>query len=419
LQLTGDNTVTVDNNTSITHNLFGGILLEGNSNDITISGNISYNGREKFYNTSSYTWGRDKDGIGIGGIGGDITGITITGATISYNGPEDGDQVAGDDNETGAGIYIGTSYAMTVSNLSITKNNIYKNHTNGIFIDHDLISGTISYNIIRDNLNYTSTDTRNAFHVNCTNAGFTSVNIWNNIIARNYGNAGLYLTGTNETISLKNNIFYNNGRTGTYRGDLWLQDADITGLTETNNVFYRAGTAWDSASVIEHNTTTWDRTHIVGASAGYWQNDSGKGANDSVANPLFTSSSDYRLLSSSPAINAGVDVGLVSDFLPGHGINGLPDIGAYEYNSIPILTSPAQAATGLAFPIVFKWVAYSGAYKYWLRVDDNSNFSSPEISNQEVIPATYCSATECTYSADASTLKMGTHYYWNVRALHP
>jgi hypothetical protein len=43
--------------------------------------------------------------------------------------------------------------------------------------------------------------------------------------------------------------------------------------------------------------------------------------------------SDYRLRAGSPAINAGVDVGLTTDFL-GKPIRGVPDIGAYEFQSV-------------------------------------------------------------------------------------
>lgn len=60
----------------------------------------------------------------------------------------------------------------------------------------------------------------------------------------------------------------------------------------------------------------------------------------------FTDASDYRLSPSSPAINAGVNVGLTSDFL-GNPIKGLPDIGAYEFRGGgPIaFMSASQAAT--------------------------------------------------------------------------
>ncbi len=46
--------------------------------------------------------------------------------------------------------------------------------------------------------------------------------------------------------------------------------------------------------------------------------------------PLFRSATDFRLKGGSPAINAGADVGLTTDFL-GNDLYGIPDIGAYEY----------------------------------------------------------------------------------------
>jgi len=45
--------------------------------------------------------------------------------------------------------------------------------------------------------------------------------------------------------------------------------------------------------------------------------------------PLFVSATDFRLKAGSPAINAGVNVGLTTDFTGGK-IAGKPDIGAYE-----------------------------------------------------------------------------------------
>jgi hypothetical protein len=48
---------------------------------------------------------------------------------------------------------------------------------------------------------------------------------------------------------------------------------------------------------------------------------------------VYTDQSDYRLKSSSPAKNAGIDVGLTTDYL-GNPIRGLPDIGAYEYKPV-------------------------------------------------------------------------------------
>jgi hypothetical protein len=48
--------------------------------------------------------------------------------------------------------------------------------------------------------------------------------------------------------------------------------------------------------------------------------------------PLFISFSNFHLLPASPAINAGIDVGLTSDFDGNPVPSGLaPDIGAYEF----------------------------------------------------------------------------------------
>lgn len=62
-------------------------------------------------------------------------------------------------------------------------------------------------------------------------------------------------------------------------------------------------------------------------------------SNDNITDsePMFVDiGTDYELQSGSPAINAGINVGLDKDFR-GWSIVGLPDIGAYEYGA----TAPA------------------------------------------------------------------------------
>jgi PGF-pre-PGF domain-containing protein len=68
-----------------------------------------------------------------------------------------------------------------------------------------------------------------------------------------------------------------------------------------------------------------------------WQTESGQDANSVInTDPFFTSASgnDFTLQSTSPAIDAGVDVGLTQDFA---GVSipqgSAPDIGAYEYGN--------------------------------------------------------------------------------------
>lgn len=71
----------------------------------------------------------------------------------------------------------------------------------------------------------------------------------------------------------------------------------------------------------------------------------------------------------------------------------------------PTLAAPADASTLFILKPVFDWSDVSGATSYTIQVDNNSDFSSPEITN---------SPTASTYTpgADMST---GT-YYWKVLA---
>lgn len=52
--------------------------------------------------------------------------------------------------------------------------------------------------------------------------------------------------------------------------------------------------------------------------------------NNIYSDPLFVSSDDYHLISGSPAINAGIEIGLEKDF-DGIPVIWKPDIGVYEY----------------------------------------------------------------------------------------
>jgi hypothetical protein len=77
-------------------------------------------------------------------------------------------------------------------------------------------------------------------------------------------------------------------------------------------------------------------------------------SNETPANPLFMSAIDFRLQATSPAIDTGVDVDLTSDYngslVP---IGTYPDIGAYEYNSVP------------ALPTATQYVVSEGAYQMY------------------------------------------------------
>lgn len=65
----------------------------------------------------------------------------------------------------------------------------------------------------------------------------------------------------------------------------------------------------------------------------------------SGADPQFISSSDFRLQSTSPAINAGVYIGLTSD-LAGNAVSNPPEVGAYEFPGVKLSISGKAEISG-------------------------------------------------------------------------
>jgi len=124
-------------------------------------------------------------------------------------------------------------------------------------------------------------------------------------------------------IFLKNNIGYSDTGLGIYVGpNVYDQTLDIT-----NNIWYSGGSNfyfWNDGT--GNNLATWNALTGIGT--------------DINSDPLFTdaANADFTLTASSPAIDAGTDVGLTSDFngatVPFNAISSKSpdfDIGAYEY----------------------------------------------------------------------------------------
>ena len=145
----------------------------------------------------------------------------------------------------------------------------------------------------------------------------------NTIIETNQGSwvvLGFSSQPSSSTFSYKNNIAYVKGFSGF---------SNYGGFTHSNNLYYWTGSSAN-----------------LGFSSG-----SGEVVNQ---DPLFVdpgSGRNYNLKQGSPAIDKGVSLGYTVDFDSKAVPNGsAPDLGAYEYGSTPISSTPTPAATPIATP---------------------------------------------------------------------
>lgn len=176
---------------------------------------------------------------------------------------------------------------------------------------------TVINNIVANNASY-------GLHI----AGYKTVSnlkVYNNIFAMN-GRSGGTLWQPVENVEIKNNIFYKNARYG-----LETFDSSGPGVVLENNIFYGNAVASPKVFVYPSGSLTITETNSI------------------INNPLFVNDSgDFRVLSTSPAINAGVNLNLVTiDFFGTARPQGSAiDIGVYEY----LLSAPAPSPSPTPAP---------------------------------------------------------------------
>lgn len=146
----------------------------------------------------------------------------------------------------------------------------------------------------------------------------SDIYIYNNVIdaaTEAYAGIGIWMMGNITNLNIQNNII--NGNFEDHAVVARLQSpaasATIAGLNITNNNYY--GGAGNSFY------------HVAGITITDEVN-----SDNITTDPLFRSAGYFRLQSTSPAINAGTNVSLTSDFA-GHRVpqQDTVDIGAYEY----------------------------------------------------------------------------------------
>jgi hypothetical protein len=297
-----------------------GINASSNSNNVIVSNNSAHHcGNAKQDNS---------DGHGIGTNS--ANNILIELNDVYANGSGGGD---GNGNMRAAIMLYNTA------NSCICRNRVHDNYRAGIDIAASTGAKNISNNEVCYNLIYNNgfgSPAGNTYHFGIglrMNQSVISENnkVCNNVIYNNdFSNAGqvhqgaLKLTSVNNAsitkTVIKNNILYNN--ISGYELSKFTSGGGIVDVDLDNNIYYRSGAGkiifWEGAQ-------DWDTYHNVN------RNEPGS----INKNPLFISeaTSDFHLKSTSPAIDAGIAVGISSDFA-GNPVKSKPDIGAFEFMSL-------------------------------------------------------------------------------------
>lgn len=231
----------------------------------------------------------------------------------------------------------GCSHGIVVAGLSagvdlgvVAYNNVHDVADDALWIDANCGALRVYYNILGPTKDC-SIDTFRG-----TAGTQEDLEVYNNLFIDS-DNAGVDLKKVTR-VTLKNNICSNCGLTNALHVADTVLNVDDNGDSNTtlptlvsdyNLAFVASGTANWSVNDLANG--------IVPSVFAAWKTLSGEDTHSVVSDPLFISSSDFRLQAGSPAINAGVDVGLTTDYL-GHPIIDFPDIGAYEFDSTLVFT---------------------------------------------------------------------------------
>jgi len=257
----------------------------------------------------------------------------------------------------------------------------------------------------------------------------------------------IYIEGASR-IRINNNIFYNNksgwdihmySGTGLFSADVSIlnntfafQNPNRDGFmvifyaTNTlieNNIFYSPRNVAVNLSGIGAGSTGTIRNNITYGAVAASVTPSGFTITNNLNNtdPKMTSPStfDFRLLSTSPAINAGIDVGLTCDFLKCTLI-GLPDMGAYESGSSSststtyynTLTSATAVKNSCGSGFTGSTVTYTVAAKKFSstvsQVDADAKATADLTANKQTYANTNGTCTAVTSTVYYNTQVSGT-----------
>lgn len=195
------------------------------------------------------------------------------------------------------------------------------------FTFHTISTGTIRNSIARNNKKSA-----------VTNVDTSSTTLYNNLFSHdtNGTNAVVTFLGSGSH-SVYNNVIYSPAQVG-----YGLTANETATLVAKNNIIqgFQYGASKGASA-----TFTEDYNDVYGTGTASYQGIV-PGTHSISLDPRFidVTDEDFRLLQSSPAINAGTTTPYATDHL-GNARVGVPDMGAYEYQGVPDLTAPSVSIT--------------------------------------------------------------------------
>jgi hypothetical protein len=291
------------------------------------------------------------------------------------------------------GIYVDGGESIDIyGNVVYGQKSASLPYAQGIFLNTELPGNANSnirvfYNILYDNNEGIALHSQNG-------SDLTSISIFNNVFAKNTGH-GLYWDSTvlnhlKGTQQLKNNIFW--GNTGTQIADLTTGAYAIAQTIIDYNLFAALASS-DTFGL--HPVKTSDAKFTD-----YAQN-------------------DYTLQSTSPARNAGVNVGLTTDFagnpVPAW-LGKNPDIGAFEtiQTIAPTVTTSTISGITIASAVTGGNVTSAGGATVTARGVCWGTSVNPAVSGSHTLDGTGTGA----FTSAISGLSQGTTYHVRAYAVN-
>jgi hypothetical protein len=233
------------------------------------------------------------------------------------------------------GIYLYGNPSSICSGTVISQNEVANNQSNAVVIGGSSTAGynnnTVAYNLFINN-GASSGSGRYTLAVSQGSSTTQQNYVYNNTFYGGVGAIDIYTQNTPNYVTIKNNIIDNPSLL-----NICSNYFDSTLIIDYNmySVISLPGPAFTSGVTSE----TWAQ----------WQGLGYDIHGQAPVNPLFTNNSgsyslasDFELQPGSPAIDAGVDVGLTSDYA-GNPVHNPPSIGAMEYDSTGSGSADASA----------------------------------------------------------------------------